>query len=96
MSLFILGAATVSADPPVLPLGLCEVLRETQQRTGATYLLTTHDMAAARRLADRLAVIHRGRIVASGPATEVLASDQPVARQLVSGAAAGPIRLRDP
>ncbi len=75
---------------------LCEVLRETQQRTGATYLLTTHDMAAARRLADRLAVIHRGRIVASGPATEVLASDQPVARQLVSGAAAGPIRLRDP
>ena len=75
---------------------LCEVLREAQQRTGATYLLTTHDMRAARRLADRVAVIHEGRIVASGEAAEVFASPEPLVGQLVTGAASGPIKLRDP
>jgi phospholipid/cholesterol/gamma-HCH transport system ATP-binding protein len=74
---------------------LCELLRDAQRRTGAAYLVTTHDMSAARRLADRIAVIHEGRIVASGAADDVLSSDEPVARQLVAGAASGPIRLRD-
>jgi phospholipid/cholesterol/gamma-HCH transport system ATP-binding protein len=74
---------------------LCELLRDAQRRTGAAYLITTHDMAAARRLADRIAVIHEGRIVASGSADDVLASDEPLVGQLVSGGASGPIRLRD-
>jgi phospholipid/cholesterol/gamma-HCH transport system ATP-binding protein len=74
---------------------LCDLLQEAQRRTGAAYLVTTHDMSAARRLADRIAIIHDGRIVASGAAEEVLATDEPVARQLVTGAASGPITLRD-
>ena len=74
---------------------LCELLRDAQRRTGAAYLISTHDMAAARRLADRIAVIHEGRIVASGAAEDVLTSDEPVARQLVAGAPAGPVKLRD-
>jgi phospholipid/cholesterol/gamma-HCH transport system ATP-binding protein len=73
---------------------LCELLRDAQRRTGSAYLVSTHDMAAARRLADRIAVIHDGRVVASGTADEVLTTDQPVARQLVAGAASGPIKLR--
>ncbi len=74
---------------------LCELLRDAQRQTGAAYLVTTHDMDAARRLADRIAVIHEGRIIASGPAEQVLASDEPLVGQLVAGAASGPIQLRD-
>ena len=74
---------------------LCELIRDTQRATGATYLLTTHDMAAARKLADHVAVIHEGRMVANGPAAEVFESSEPVSRQLITGAAAGPITLRD-
>ena len=40
-----------------------------------TILLCTHDLDEARRLADRVAVLHRGRLVALGPAREVLAGD---------------------
>ncbi|EDY49505.1 ABC transporter ATP-binding protein [Streptomyces clavuligerus] len=42
--------------------------------TGTTVLLTTHYLEEAEALADRLAIMHRGRIVASGTPAEVTAS----------------------
>jgi phospholipid/cholesterol/gamma-HCH transport system ATP-binding protein len=65
-----------------------------QRRTGATYLVTTHDMAAARELADHVAVIHDGRIAASGTADSVFDSSDPLVHQLVSGELSGPLELR--
>jgi ABC-type transporter Mla maintaining outer membrane lipid asymmetry ATPase subunit MlaF len=52
-------------------------------------------MSAARQLADHVAVIHEGRIVASGDADSVFASDEPLVRQLISGGVAGPLQLRN-
>lgn len=74
---------------------LCEVLADVQRETGATFLVSTHNMRAARALADNIAVIHDGRIVSSGPAAEMLDSTEPVVRQLVTGATEGPIGLRN-
>jgi phospholipid/cholesterol/gamma-HCH transport system ATP-binding protein len=73
---------------------LCRLLRDAQRDTGATYLVTTHDMTAARRLADRVAVIDRGSIIASGPADAIFGSDEPMVQQLVTGATSGPLALR--
>lgn len=72
---------------------LSELISEQQRHTGATYLITTHDMAAAREIADHAAVIHRGRIVASGGADSVFGSREPLVAQLVSGGLSGPIEL---
>jgi phospholipid/cholesterol/gamma-HCH transport system ATP-binding protein len=72
---------------------LCEVIRDAQRETEATFLVTTHDMKAARKLADYMAVIHEGRIVASGAADEVFGSNEPLVRQLIAGERAGPIEL---
>jgi phospholipid/cholesterol/gamma-HCH transport system ATP-binding protein len=74
---------------------LCELIREAQRESGATYLVTTHDMQAARELADHVAVMHKGRIVATGDADAVFGSSEPLVRQLVSGDRSGPLRLRD-
>jgi phospholipid/cholesterol/gamma-HCH transport system ATP-binding protein len=74
---------------------LCELLADAQQRTGATFLVSTHDMSAARQLADHVAVIHEGRIVASGEGDEIFGSQEPLVRQLVTGGVAGPLQLRD-
>jgi ABC-2 type transport system ATP-binding protein len=46
------------------------VIREARGRR--TVLLCTHDLEEARRLADRVAVLHRGRLVACGPTAQVL------------------------
>ncbi len=48
-----------------------EVIRSLKDR-GSTVFLTTHYMEEAERLADRIAVIHNGRIVAMGSPTELL------------------------
>jgi len=73
---------------------LCDLFREIQSDADTTFLVTTHDMSAARRLADYAAVIHEGRIVASGKAESVFASDEDVVAQLIAGELTGPIQLR--
>jgi len=73
---------------------LCELIRDMQRRTRATYLVTTHDMTAARELADHVAVIHDGRIAATGTADSVFDSSDPLIHQLVSGELSGPLELR--
>jgi ABC-type transporter Mla maintaining outer membrane lipid asymmetry ATPase subunit MlaF len=51
-------------------------------------------MNAARTLADHAVVISGGRIVAEGPAEEVLGSSEPLVNQLVSGGREGPLSMR--
>jgi phospholipid/cholesterol/gamma-HCH transport system ATP-binding protein len=75
---------------------LCNLLKEIQRDMDWTFLVTTHDMTAARKLADYVAVIHEGRIVASGEAGEVFADDSPLVSQLVGGELSGPIQLHSP
>jgi phospholipid/cholesterol/gamma-HCH transport system ATP-binding protein len=73
---------------------LCDLLKEIQRDSGATVLVTTHDMSAARKLADYAAVIHEGRILATGSPEEVFDSDEELIGQLVAGELTGPIQLR--
>jgi phospholipid/cholesterol/gamma-HCH transport system ATP-binding protein len=74
---------------------LCELIRDAQRDTEATFFVTTHDMKVARRLADHAAVLDRGRIVASGDTDAVFESDEPFVHQLVTGGKSGPLKLRD-
>ena len=73
---------------------LCELIADVQRRTEAAFLVTTHHMTSARKLADHAAVIHEGRIVASGEPDAVFDSRQPLVRQLVAGEASGPLHLQ--
>jgi phospholipid/cholesterol/gamma-HCH transport system ATP-binding protein len=92
--IFIVDDLDAGLDDVRLAL-LCEIIREAQEDTDATVLVTTHDMKVAADLADYVAVIHEGRIVASGDADTVLGSKEPFVRQFVSGASSGPLQLRD-
>ncbi len=73
---------------------LTELIHDAQRTTGGTFLVTTHDMNAARTLADYAAVISSGKIVAQGEAEEVLGSKEPLVHQLVHGEHEGPLELQ--
>jgi ABC-2 type transport system ATP-binding protein len=73
-------AAALLHDPPVVFLDeptigmdvvvreqVREFLRDQVRRRGRTVLLTTHDMTEVARLAERVALIDRGRLVYDGP-----------------------------
>ncbi|HXE29825.1 MAG TPA: ATP-binding cassette domain-containing protein [Stellaceae bacterium] len=60
---------------------------------GATAISITHDMASACKIADRIAMIHRGQIVWSGPASDLMDSGNPVVDQFTHGRREGPIQM---
>jgi phospholipid/cholesterol/gamma-HCH transport system ATP-binding protein len=60
---------------------------------GATAVSITHDMASARKIADRIAMLHKGKIVWQGPADEIDASRNAFVDQFVHGRAEGPIQM---
>ena len=72
---------------------LCELIRDAQRSIDATFLVSTHDMIAARKLADHAAVINEGRIVASGDADTIFDSNEPTVHQLIAGELSGPLQL---
>jgi phospholipid/cholesterol/gamma-HCH transport system ATP-binding protein len=59
---------------------------------GVTALTITHDMASARKIAHRVAMLHNGRIVWHGPRDRLYDSGNPYVDQFVQGRADGPIR----
>ena len=60
---------------------------------GATAISITHDMASARKIADRIAMIYKGRIIWSGKASEIDHSGNPYVDQFIHGRADGPIQM---
>jgi phospholipid/cholesterol/gamma-HCH transport system ATP-binding protein len=63
------------------------------KRLGSTAVAITHDMASARRIADQVAMIHKGRIVWNGPASSLMDSGNPLVEQFTHGRREGPIEM---
>ncbi|EIV96228.1 ABC transporter ATP-binding protein [Frankia sp. QA3] len=89
----------VVCDEPVSALdvsvqaAVLELLATARDTDKASYLFVSHDLAVVGYLADRVAVLHRGRIVEVGPATAVLAGPHhPYTHTLTTAAAPPPPR----
>jgi phospholipid/cholesterol/gamma-HCH transport system ATP-binding protein len=78
---------------PVRTALLCELIKEIHAENGGCYVVITHDIMSARRVAEHLSVLWKGRIVESGPAEELFASENPFVRQFLSGASVGPLGM---
>ncbi|MCA1701135.1 MAG: ATP-binding cassette domain-containing protein [Actinobacteria bacterium] len=57
------------------------------------FTLITHDIMTARRVAEHISVLWKGRIVESGPATELFDSDNQFVRQFLAGESQGPLGM---
>jgi phospholipid/cholesterol/gamma-HCH transport system ATP-binding protein len=58
-----------------------------------TFCVITHDIMSARRVADYISVLWKGRIVEAGPAEDMLNSDNPFIRQFLAGESQGPLTM---
>ncbi len=59
-----------------------------------TALSITHDMASARRIADRMAMLYEGKIIWDGPVADIDTVDNPYVDQFIHGKAEGPIKMQ--
>jgi phospholipid/cholesterol/gamma-HCH transport system ATP-binding protein len=78
---------------PVRTALLCELIQEVHAENGGAYCVITHDIMSARRVADYIAILWKGRIVESGPASELFNSDNQFVRQFLAGEAQGPLGM---
>ena len=78
---------------PIMGAVIDGLITEQVKRMGSTAIAITHDMASARRIGDRVAMIHKGRIVWEGPAESLMDSGNAMVDQFTHGRRDGPIQM---
>lgn len=99
-------ARAIAADPeiiffdepttgldPIMADVINDLIVDTVKDLGVTTLSITHDMASARKIADRIAMIYKGKIIWEGPTSEIDNSGNPYVDQFIHGRAEGPIKM---
>jgi phospholipid/cholesterol/gamma-HCH transport system ATP-binding protein len=76
---------------PILADQINELILDFRERLNVTSVAITHDMVSAYKIADRIAMLHNGRIEEVGTPEEIQNSDNPVIQQFIHGRAEGPI-----
>ena len=78
---------------PIMADVINDLIVESVKKVGATALSITHDMASARKIADRIAMLYKGKMIWVGPASEIDHSGNPYVDQFINGRAHGPISM---
>jgi len=79
---------------PIMTGVIDQLIMDLSHKLGVTSVVVTHEMQSAFKIADRLAMLHDGRIVAWGTAEDLRNTEDEVVRQFITGAPDGPIPLR--
>jgi phospholipid/cholesterol/gamma-HCH transport system ATP-binding protein len=99
-------ARAIAADPeiiffdepttgldPIMADVINDLIASTVKDVGATALSITHDMASARKISDRIAMLYGGKIIWQGPTADIDKSGNPYVDQFINGRAEGPIKM---
>ena len=78
---------------PIMGDVINDLIIECVRELGATALSITHDMASARKIADRIAMLYKGKIVWAGATAGIDDSGNDFVDQFIHGKAEGPIQM---
>ncbi len=70
---------------PMMGRTIAELIDVTHQRLQATCIAVTHDLTLVERLAHRVALLHDGKILATGTPKEMLSSEDPMVKNFLEG-----------
>ena len=77
---------------PIMADVINDLIIDSVKKLGASALTITHDMASARKIADRIAMLYQGKIIWQGTVAEMDKTDNPYVCQFVNGCSKGPIK----
>jgi phospholipid/cholesterol/gamma-HCH transport system ATP-binding protein len=81
---------TTGVDP-ITADSINELIRSLHDKLKVTSIVVTHDMKSAYKIADRIAMLYQGQIIAEGTPAEIQNTDHPIVHQFINGLAHGPI-----
>ena len=81
---------TTGLDPVISDV-VAELIREMDHTLATTTVTITHDMKVAFKIADRVAMLHKGHIIEQGTPEEFQRSPNEIVQQFIEGRAEGPL-----
>ncbi len=99
-------ARAIAADPdiiffdepttgldPIMADVINDLIATTVRDLGVTAISITHDMASARKISSRIAMLYQGKIIWDGATKDIDHSGNPYVDQFIHGSAQGPIKM---
>ena len=80
---------------PVRTAFLNELILDLNRQLEATFIVVTHDIATARRVADFIGMLYLRNLIQFGPKDEMFTSEIAAVRQFLAGATKGPIGMSE-
>ncbi len=80
---------------PITASVIDHLILDLTKKLRMTSIVVTHEMKSAFRIADRIIVLHRGRVVAAGTPPEIQRSDHPYVNQFIRGEINGPVSFQE-
>mgnify|MGYP000666253341 CR=1 FL=1 len=82
-----------TGQDPITTKAVENLIEETHKRIGATVVIISHDLPLVFDVADRVAMLYKGKIIEYGTPEEIKNSSNPVVRQFIKGELEGPINI---
>ncbi len=76
---------------PIRGDSINDLIIQLREELGVASITITHDMVSAYKIADRITMLYKGKLIATGTPDEIRGSDSPFVQQFIHGKAEGPI-----
>jgi phospholipid/cholesterol/gamma-HCH transport system ATP-binding protein len=83
---------TTGLDPIMADI-INNLINEVIREVGATAITITHDMESARKIANNISMLYKGKVIWTGKASEIDNSDNKYLDQFIKGKSVGPIKI---
>lgn len=78
---------------PITASTISRLIVNMRNKLRVTSVVVTHDLALIKEVADKVGMLHRGKIISVGTWNEMEASEDPIVKQFMEGSSEGPIKL---